>query len=145
MRDTWLRVLLIAVGAMLALCALLSAGVFVARLGYPELGRPPGLFRPLFGSNPRHGAVGTIQSIDARSQTLTLRLRDGTTQVVLVNNQSRIEKGSRKIAFSDLQVGDRIAAIGSPDGQGRIIAKWVHVSNSSGSAAGQGSPGPVGA
>jgi hypothetical protein len=144
MRDNWLRVVLIAIGAMLALCMVFSAGVFLVRLSSPRIARPPGSFRPFFGVDPKHGAVGTIQSIDARTQSIALTLRDGTTQTVLVNDQTRVEKGSRKIAFYDLQIGDRIAAIGSPDSEGRIVARWVHVSSSSGSASETSPPEPKG-
>jgi hypothetical protein len=81
----------------------------------------------MFGLNSGHGAVGAIKNIDSQNQIVTLQLRDGTTQVVLVNKDTRIEKSGARITLSDLKVGDRITVIGSPDNQGRITARWIRV------------------
>lgn len=133
--------MLLAVGGLLALCVLLGAGIFVVRLVTHRSLRPAGLVRSvLVGTH--HGAVGTIQSIDPVSETITLQLLDGTTQVVLANGQTQIEKGRKKASFAGLAVGDRLTVIGSPDDQGRIVARWIRVFNSSGSASLGDRPGP---
>lgn len=127
MPNKWLRALLIAIGALLVLCICLGAGIFAVRLNNRGVGRPVGLFRRMFFLNSGHGAIGTIQGLD--SQTITIILRDGTTQSVLVNSQTRLEQNRKKTSLSDLKVDDRIAVIGTPDNQDHIIARWIHVLN----------------
>lgn len=143
MQNKWLRIALIAVGAVLALCILLGAGIFVVRWNSPRAGRPVGLFRRIFGLNNGHGAVGAIQTIDLQTQTITLQLGDGTSQTVLVNKDTRIEKSGKRITLSDLKMGDRITVIGSPDKQGQITARWIRVFTSPPPALGQGTPTPI--
>jgi hypothetical protein len=125
MPNKWLRVLLIAIGALLVLCICLGAGIFAVRLNNRGVGRPVGLFRRTFSLNSRHGAIGTIQGFD--NQTITLILRDGTTQTVLVNNETRIEENRKRITITDVKANDQITVIGSPDSQGQIVARWIHV------------------
>ena len=143
MQNKWLRIALIAVGVVLALCILVGVGLFVARWSNPRTGRPVGLFRRIFGLYNGHGAVGAIQTIDLQNQTITLQLGDGTSQTVLVNKDTRIEKSGKRIELSDLKVDDRITVIGSPDKQGRITAGWIRVLTSPRPALRQGTPTPI--
>jgi hypothetical protein len=143
MQNKWLRIALIAVGAVLALCILLGAGIFVVRLSSQRTGRPVGLFRRIFGLYNGHGAVGVIQTVDIQNQTITLQLGDGTLQTVLVNKDTRIEKSGKRITLSDLKTADRITVIGSPDKQGQIAARWIRVFTSPQPAFRQGTPTPI--
>ncbi len=143
MQNKWLRIALIAVGAMLALCILLGAGIFVVRLSHQRTVRPVGLFRRLFGLYNGHGAVGTIQTIDIQNQTVTLQLGDGTQQTVLVNKDSRIDKSGKRITLSDLHVADRITVIGSPDTQGQVVARFIRVFATPPPVLQQGTPTPI--
>ena len=141
MQNKWLRIILIGVGALLALCVLLGAGIFVVRWNSQRIGRPVGLFRQMFGLVSGHGAAGAIQSID--NQTITLQLRDGTTQTVLVNKDTRIEKSGKRITLQDLKAEDRITVIGSPDSQGHIAARWIRVHTLPPPPMWQGTPTPI--
>ncbi|MDE3088108.1 MAG: hypothetical protein KGJ80_01825 [Chloroflexota bacterium] len=127
MQNKWLRFVLIAIGAVLALCILVGAGIFVVRWSSRASHRETGLFRRLFTLTREHGAVGAIESIG--NQTLTLALRDGTTQTVLLDSTTRIEESAKRITLADLKVGDHVAVIGSPDSQGQIRARWIRVVN----------------
>jgi len=133
MQNKWMKISLFAVGALLLLCVFLGASVFVVGLTNHQLVRQSG-FTLGFLAGPHHGAVGTIQRIDQPSQTITLQLLDGTTLTVLINSETHIEKVRKKIAFTDLTVGERMTVIGSPDDQGRFVARWIHVFSSTGSA-----------
>lgn len=126
MSNKWLRTILIGVAAALVLCILLGAGVFAVRWSATHSGnRPVGLFRQIFRLTRGHGAVGSIQSING--QTITLLLSDGTTQNVLVNNQTRIEGNRKRLTLADLKVDERIAVLGSPVEGGNISATLIHV------------------
>ena len=126
MSNKWFRIILIGVGAALVLCILLGAGVFVVRWGANRSGvRPVGLFRQIFGLTRGYGAVGNISSING--QNVTLLLLDGTTQTVVVSNQTRIEQNRKRLAVTDLKIGDRITVLGSPLDGGNINAKLIHV------------------
>ena len=125
MQNRWLRAVLVLVGLLLVVCLCLGAGIFVVRISGRSEGRPVGLFRRMFNLTREHGAIGRIQSIDA--PTITLQLPDGTTETVLVNNDTRIERSHKRIPLPDLKVNDRVSVIGSPDSQGRIDANWIHV------------------
>ncbi|OGO40607.1 MAG: hypothetical protein A2Z03_04005 [Chloroflexi bacterium RBG_16_56_8] len=123
MRIKWLRYGLVIVGAVLALCIVFGAGIFVGRVSGRLVPRPAPWFAAFFSG--AHGAVGTIRNIDG--QTITLKLRDGSSQTVLFDRETRIEKNRQRLAFSDLKIGDQILVIGSPNDQGEIKARWVRV------------------
>ena len=126
MSNKWIRIILIGVGAVLVLCILLGAGVFVMRWSAIHSGdRPVGLFRQIFRLTRGYGAVGSISSING--QNITLLLLDGTTQTVMVSNQTRIELNRKKLSLPDLKVGDRITVLGSPLDGGNISARLIHV------------------
>jgi hypothetical protein len=126
MSNKWLRIVLIGLGAVLVLCILLGAGVFVVRWSAARSGnRPVGLFRQIFRLTRGHSAVGSIQSING--QTITLLLSDGTTQTILVNPQTRIEGNRKRLTLADLKVDERIAVLGSPLDGGNISATLIHV------------------
>ena len=143
MQNKWLRFALIAVGVVLALCILLGAGIFVLRWNSPRAGRSVGLFRRMFGLASGHGAIGAIQTVDIQNQSITLQLGDGTSQTVLVNKDTRIEKSGKRITLSDLKADDRITVIGSPGNQGQIMAKWIRVFVNPPPAQRQGTPTPI--
>jgi hypothetical protein len=132
---------LIGVGALLVLCVLLGAGIFVVRWNSQRAGRPVGLFRQMFGLVSGHGAAGAIQSID--NQTITLQLRDGTMQTVSVSKDTRIEKSGKRITLQELKAEDRITVIGSPDSQGHIAARWIRVLTLPPPPMWQGTPTPI--
>ncbi len=127
MRDKWLRIVLITIGILLVLFIVLGAGIFVARLHTHGDQNPVELLRRLFYLRSGHGAIGAIQSID--QQTIVLQLRDGSSQTILLNKETRVERNRAKITAANLRVGDRVTVIGSPNNQGAIVARWIHVFN----------------
>ena len=141
MSNKWLRILLIGVSAVLVLCLLLGAGIFVVRWTSQSTGRPVGLIRQILGDYTGHGAVGIIQGIN--DQTITVLQPDGTTQTVLVNPQTRIEQNRKRITLADLKTNDRIAVVGTPDSQDHIVARWIHVLNPRDSASTPVTPMPT--
>ena len=77
-----------------------------------------------------HGAVGKITQIEGT--TITLQTRDGATQTILTDSQTRVERGGPKTAklnLRDLKVGDQIIVTGAPNAQGQIKAKLIRVLN----------------
>ncbi len=124
MRNKWLRFGLILVGTVLALAIVFGAGIFVGRMGgRANVLHPIRWFTILFSG--AHGAVGRVEKIDG--QTLTLELRDGSPQTVLLDSQTRIEKNRQRINAGDLHTNDQVQVIGSPGDQGSIRARWVRV------------------
>ncbi len=127
MQNKWVRFGFIGIGSLLALCIILNIGLFFVG---PKLGRFP--HRPFYPDirllTGSHGAIGQIQKIEG--QTLTLQLRDGTTQSILIDNNTRLERNRQKIALSDLHVNDSIIVIGSSGTQGQIIARLIRVIDS---------------
>jgi hypothetical protein len=124
MRNKWLRFSLILVGFVLALGIVFGAGIFVGRASGRVDGLRPVRWFALF-FNGAHGAVGRVEKIEG--QTVTLVLRDGSSQTVLVDQETRIEKSRQRITTGDLHQGDAVQVIGSPDNSGRIKARWVRV------------------
>ncbi len=136
----------IVLGAFFALVCVFTAGFFMGRHTTPRAAgysNRPGIFfgaapRALgrFGALPRSRVVpsrrfpsrgkpttGSLQRIDG--QTLTLRTPRGITETVSVDNQTRIIRGLRPAALSDLKPGDRIIAIGQRNTQRQIIARTL--------------------
>lgn len=124
MRNKWLRFGLILIGSVLALGIVFGAGIFVGRAsGHVDGLRPARWFALFF--NGAHGAVGRVEKIDG--QTITLVLRDGSSQRILLDQETRIEKNRQRIMIGDLHQGDAVQVIGSPDNLGTIRARWVRV------------------
>ena len=121
MKNIWVRRGLLILGTLLILLFVFSAGFFVGRWSAQPDGRT--IFARL--SPGGYSAIVMIQTIDA--QTITLAMRDGTTQTVLITTDTLIERAPKrkKIALSDLQPGDRIAVIGAPNAQDQIVARIV--------------------
>jgi len=71
-----------------------------------------------------NGATGTILSVDANS--ITVKLADGTSKIVLVTGSTSINKATQG-AMSDLTVGARVAAFGATNTDGSITATNVQL------------------
>lgn len=72
-----------------------------------------------------HGATGKIIKADASS--LVVEDRDGTEKVVIISDDTAIEKMREAIHASDLAVGDTVVVIGEPNADGQIEAKLIRV------------------
>jgi hypothetical protein len=122
MRNILVRSVLIGLAGIAAIGTIFGAGFLV--------GRRSAQYDSLSASRGGHGAIGKIQKIDGAS--LTVRLANGATLVIVTNSQTRIEKGMTKttrLAFSDLKASDNILVIGEPNAQGFILARMIRVSD----------------
>lgn len=115
-------------GGVVILLLTFCLGVFVGAGAVGRLQRAPfGVIRllgPYFGL-PGHGAVGTV----TKRENATLEMVDRLNQqyTIKVSASTIIEDDRRhRIRLEDIQVGDRIAVIGSPD-NGAIDARFIRV------------------
>jgi hypothetical protein len=105
-----------------------GAGFFVGR--WSARANLPGaspLSRTIMPSGG-HGAIGRIMQIEG--PILTLQTRDGATQAILIENKTRIERGTVrpvKLTPRDLKVGDQIIVVGTPNAQRQIRANVIRV------------------
>lgn len=91
----------------------------------------PSAVKPAIGA-PRsdHGVIGKITHIEGN--TLTIQKANGTQQMVLIEKRTRIERSVSAnkmvtIKASDLQVGDRVIVVGTPNERGYIGAVIIRI------------------
>ena len=71
-----------------------------------------------------NGAAGTILSVDATS--MTVKLTDGSSKIVLLTGTTSINKAATAAA-SDLTVGETVSAFGTTNTDGSITATNVQI------------------
>jgi hypothetical protein len=122
------RYVLIALIGACVLGTVFGAGFFVGRWsGRANLSTLSPLGKSLLPPGG-HGAIGRITQIEG--MTLTLLARDGTTQTILIENKTRIERGTVrtvKLTARDLKVGDQVIVVGTPNAQQQIRANLIRV------------------
>ena len=126
------RIVAVVLGALLALVIVFCAGVAVGARGFSLSPRGPLFLQRPFGSPsgfatrlPGHGAVGMITAIEGNTITMTDRL--GEVQKIAVVGTTQIERErGQKLKLQDLQQGDRIVVIGSPE-NGVMRARFIRV------------------
>ena len=119
----WLKNVLVALGVALAIVLVFGAGFVVGRQSASPFRAFPNSAQARNRSG--HGAIGTIQSIEG--QKITIQIRDGKTQVILVDENTRLEKKFQKASLADFKVNDQVVAIGSPNAEGEIHARLVGI------------------
>jgi hypothetical protein len=72
-----------------------------------------------------HGTFGRIIKIDG--STLIIESRDKVEKVVLVKDDTEIQKLRNTLKIDDLKVGDYAVVIGEPNDLGQIEAKFIRV------------------
>lgn len=72
-----------------------------------------------------HGAVGKIIKIEL--PTLIVQDKDNTEKVVLINNDTKIQKMMSGLEKTDLKIDDFVVIIGSPNESGQVEAKLIRV------------------
>jgi hypothetical protein len=80
---------------------------------------------PYQGIPGGHGATGSIASVS--SSTMVVIGPDKVEKIVSMNGSTEIRKFRDTIAPKDLRVGDRVIALGTPDGDGQIVARLIRV------------------
>ncbi len=71
-----------------------------------------------------NGVVGDILSVDNNS--ITVKLPDGSSKIVLMTSATSINKAAQG-SVSDLAVGTRVAAFGTPNSDGSVTATNVQI------------------
>ncbi len=129
--------ILYGVGIVIVLILIFSAGVSVGfhkasfgRAWEENYGRNFGMMPEGsdFGKNNfpnAHGAIGKIIKIEL--PTIIVQDKDNLEKVVLIKDDTKIEKMKMEIKSSDLAIDDFIVVIGSPDSQGQIEAKFIRI------------------
>ena len=72
-----------------------------------------------------HGAIGKIIKIEL--PTIIVQDRDNTEKVILIKNDTQIQKLKENITINDLKMDDFIVVIGTPNEQGQIEAKLIRI------------------
>lgn len=72
-----------------------------------------------------HGAVGKIIKIEL--PTIIVQDKDNTEKIVLVNEQTQIQKMRDSIKKEELKLDDFIIVIGNPNEQGQIDSKLIRL------------------
>lgn len=81
---------------------------------------------PMMGFSPNaHGAIGKIIKIELPN--VIVEDKYNTEKVILLKDDTQIEKASDQIKTSDLKLDDFVVIIGTPDEQGVIEAKLIRV------------------
>jgi len=124
---------------LVAILALLAGGAagFFGGMQYQKSQRPNyGQFAGAGGFGTRggsgvngmrrngNGAVGTILNVDANS--MTVKLNDGSSKIVLLTGTTSINKAATAAA-SDLTVGETVSAFGTTNTDGSITATNVQI------------------
>jgi hypothetical protein len=125
------------IGIVLILVLVFSAGVSVGfrkasfgRAWGDNYERNFGMMPPRFGLGQNNfpnanGAIGKI--INITLPTIIVADKDNTEKVILIKDDSKIQKMRAEIKASDLVINDFVTIIGSPNDSGQIEAKFIRV------------------
>jgi hypothetical protein len=81
---------------------------------------------PLRGGKARsNGIFGEVVSVDAAAGTITVRERDGTTQVIYTTANTVFTRNRQPAKIADFKVGDRVFAHGARDASGQFVADRI--------------------
>jgi hypothetical protein len=72
-----------------------------------------------------HGAFGQIVKVD--NQMIILKGRDNIERIILVKDDTSLERFRDSISLDDLKADDYIIVLGSPNDLGQIEAKFIRV------------------
>ncbi|MHB8654786.1 MAG: DUF5666 domain-containing protein [Terriglobia bacterium] len=101
----------------LALCATLGMAAQQSAQAQPERGTGRG------PAAQGEMARGTISSVGV--DRIEIKKMDGTTQVVMVNDQTRYRQGQQDIQLEDLKLGDRVFVRGRANDNKEFVALGV--------------------
>lgn len=84
--------------------------------------------RPMFGKDNfpnASGAIGKIIKIEL--PTIIVQDKNNIEKVILIKNDTQIQKIRESVTTNDLKVDDFIVVIGAPNQQGQIEAKLIRI------------------
>jgi hypothetical protein len=125
--------MIIIVAAVLVIVA--GAGGFFGGMQYQKMQRATlangqfragGQFAERFGQNGQTMRPVTGQIVSVGSDTMTVKLSDGSTKIVILSSSTSINKAATGSA-SDLKTGETIAAFGTANSDGSITAQSVQL------------------
>jgi len=103
-------------------------------------------YRNFYGNGPQNGPMGefiartpfndhgvTGSVIDVSSSTISIRDNDNDERSIAVSSDTIIKKMDNTISVDMINIGDRIAAIGEPNENGQVRARFVRVFDASSS------------
>jgi len=119
---------------MVVIALIVGAGGFFAGMKYQESRRPlgrlgnfqgtrNGQFQQRFGQGFRP-VNGEILSTD--SSSITVKLQDGSSKIVLVSDTTSINKASEGTK-DDLKVGERVTVFGQENSDGSVTAQTIQL------------------
>jgi hypothetical protein len=83
---------------------------------------------PLLGENNfpnAHGSIGKIIKVEL--PTIIVQDKDNTEKVILIKDDTKIQRMQKRIEAASLNVDNFIVTIGSPNDRGQIEAKFIRV------------------
>lgn len=93
--------------------------------GTPRMG--PKMMFGEFGNLPNaHGSVGEIIKTELPT-IIVLDDKEQTEKVIMIDEETNIQKMKEAILAKDLRIGDHVVVIGSPNSQGQIEAKLIRL------------------
>lgn len=130
--------ILYGVGIVIGIVLIFSAGVSVG-FRKASFGRawgdnyernfgmmPPGRMGLERDSFPNaHGAIGKIIKIEL--PTLIVQDKENTEKVILIGDDTRIQKMRESLKINELKINDFVVIIGSPNDKGQIEAKFIRL------------------
>ncbi len=128
MKNNWIITILLVI--------IVGGGAFFAGMQFQKSQRPGmmqfanganGQFRMRFG-NSQNGAVRPVrgQVVSADSNSLTVKMTDGSTKIVLVTGNTMLLK-STSAALSDIKTGDTVMVFGAANADGSVTAQNVQI------------------
>ena len=78
--------------------------------------------------NPNNGGMISGEVISKDEQSISIKLRDGGSKIILFSTSTVITKGSQG-GIDDLTIGSQIMAVGSQNKDGSITARNIHLRN----------------
>jgi len=129
--------ILYGVGIVIVIVLIFSAGVSVGfrkasfgRAWGENYERNFGMMpnRPPFGKDNfpnAHGAAGEIIKVEL--PILIVQDRENTEKVILIADDTKIQKMREDVKIDELKINDFVVIIGSPNDKGQIEAKFIRI------------------
>ncbi|MFA5095494.1 MAG: hypothetical protein WC447_02460 [Candidatus Paceibacterota bacterium] len=128
---------LVGIGIIIIAMLVFSAGIFVG-FRKASFGRAWGEnYERNFGMRPNrsmfgednfpnaHGATGKIIKVELPA--IIVQDKDNTEKVILIKDDTQIQKMKGEVATNDLKTDDFVVVIGNPNEQGQIEAKFIRI------------------
>jgi len=125
MKNHWIAtiILVVAVGAAGFFVGMqyqkMQRGNFASRFGGAN-----GTFQRLGGANGMRPVFGQIISADATS--ITVKMNDGSTKIVIVSSRTSINKAATGTK-DDLKTGETVAVFGTTNSDGSVTAQNIQL------------------